>query len=43
MVRYTTYGYAGLRMLCIKLNGVIVYDSDYDEEVLLSYLAHYKS
>lgn len=43
MVTYVTYGYAGLKMLCIKLNNRVVYDSDYDEEVLLSYLAHYKS
>ena len=43
MITYMTYGYAGLKMLCIKLNGRVIYDSDYDEETLLSYLSHYKS
>lgn len=43
MITYVTYGYAGLKMLCIRLNGKVIYDSDYDEETLLSYLAHYKS
>lgn len=43
MITYVTYGYAGLKMLCIRLNGKVIYDSDYDEEILLSYLAHYKS